>query len=524
MIKTSIDKRQSLESQTADAAIVAAESVRGGHLIVRCTNREAHRHGIRNGMPVLLAHAIVPSLWTVPYSIEDDIRALYKTAEWLYRFSPLITLEPQLISSLKRPDSSYSPSLLNGIILNIGGTEKLHQSEELLIEKIDRFFLSRSIHARYGIALSASLASALARYGKEKVTILDRAQPVKRFISPLSINALLPTKELKKRFYELGINTIGQLLSFRSSQLARQFGILTAQRIDYLLGVIPEKISYINIPEKYLTSKCFFTPLKSLKQIQHATRELFEQLFERLARARLSCDHFELYYRAAHIMTSFNSRERQAIYRRDLTLFSGCTKQLQLLQILTPWLEKLSIASGIDKIVVHAPHPMPLHYTQGTLTGIGSERNIISLTEIEELLTQWSARFGTDRIQSAQIRESHQIEESFSFESLKSKSQEPISLFRSLLPAKLLSPPQEIHVISLLPDHTPKQILWLGRKILVIKYTAHEKILDQWHHQLYQGGTVKHRIYFSVQEPNGTWLLIYRESHTRRWFVQGIWL
>src|SRR5690606_37356021 len=120
----------------------------GNRRIVTAVDETASALGLRVGMPVSQAEALVSGLTIMPADPAADAAALERLALWiLQRFSPIVAVDP--------PD---------GIVIDSTGADHLHGGEAAMLDAlIGRLALS-GITARAAIADSWGAAHALARY------------------------------------------------------------------------------------------------------------------------------------------------------------------------------------------------------------------------------------------------------------------------------------------------------------------------------------------------------------------------
>jgi protein ImuB len=85
---------------------------------------------------------------------------------------------------------------------------------------------------------------------------------------------------------------------------------------------------------------------------------------------------------------------------------------------------------------------------------------------------------------------------------------------------------EPVEVVALLPDRPPSWLRWRGEEYVLKNGVGPERIVTEWwkEDQGVGGETEgKTRDYFKVQTEGGSWLWVYREWESGKWFVQGVW-
>ena len=148
-------------------AVIAAG--KGGKRILGL-NRCAESQGLRTGMLLTDACALLPSLATIPYEAEAERRELKRLAAACNRFSPWV-----------------APDEPDGLWIEATGLAHLFGGEPALLDRILGYLRRLGFAARGAIAGTAGAAWALARFAKATSAVAppgDEAQalaPLPRF-------------------------------------------------------------------------------------------------------------------------------------------------------------------------------------------------------------------------------------------------------------------------------------------------------------------------------------------------------
>ena len=146
-------------------------------------------------------------------------------------------------------------------------------------------------------------------------------------------------------------------------------------------------------------------------------------------------------------------------------------------------------------------------------------------------------RLGRDRIQRAILTPSYLPERSFRYcsESCSSQEQSSTDIHEATpaynapyigptdRPPVLMSPPEPIISIAMLPDKPPSWIRWRGAKLTITRGMGPERIAPEWWRDKIQDHDFSGRDYFTIQDSSGRWLWVFRCLVSQSWFVHGVW-
>ena len=97
------------------------------------------------------------------------------------------------------------------------------------------------ITARIGLADTKRAAMALARFGRARINRADAGQ-TRPALAKLPIAALGLARDTQNDLHRTGLKTLGQLYEFKSSELARRFGLELPQHLAKALGHHPDPV------------------------------------------------------------------------------------------------------------------------------------------------------------------------------------------------------------------------------------------------------------------------------------------
>ncbi|MFN6985741.1 MAG: DNA polymerase Y family protein, partial [Rhizobium oryzihabitans] len=127
----------------------------GSRRLALALDKAAKAAGIRPGTPVSKAQALVPGLLVEDLDAVGDARALEQLAfHFLRIYAPIVAADA--------PD---------GLVLDTAGADHLHGNEMLMLSGMVNRLHAAGFAARAAIADSWGAAHALARFGREQISI-----------------------------------------------------------------------------------------------------------------------------------------------------------------------------------------------------------------------------------------------------------------------------------------------------------------------------------------------------------------
>jgi protein ImuB len=245
-------------------ATVAAE---GGALRLASLSAAAEAGGLRRGMPLADARAMLPDLLTRPADPHGEAAFLGALARWAGRFSPWIAPE----------GADGAPGgAAEGLVLDVTGCAHLFGGEAGLLQALLDGFGGLGLTVRAGLADTLGAAWAVARHGEragpplpvgdaiDQEVHATRSRAARRgpgaerigpaaiivppgatreTIAPLPVAALRIAPEAVATLAGLGLRRIGDLAPLPRAQLARRIGLDVVRRLDQALGRMPEPVA-----------------------------------------------------------------------------------------------------------------------------------------------------------------------------------------------------------------------------------------------------------------------------------------
>ncbi len=468
----------------------------GRRLTVVAANRAAHVLGLRPGMPLAHAQAMVPGLEVAVADPEGDADALADVAAWCLRYSPLTAPDP--------PD---------GIWLDVTGCAHLHGGEEAMLKDLLGRLGRSGVTASAAVADTPGAAWAVARHARDPVTVVPPGGQADA-IALLPVAALRLPGETVAGLRRLGLDLIGQLVSTPRGPLARRFGAEALRRLDQALGSAPEPITPVVPPEAVQHTLAFREPLLTAEALRLAIGGLAEAVCAGLERAGLGARRLDLLFERVDDATKV-LRAGTARPTRD---------PRHLARLLGERLEEVDPGFGVAamRLVVALAEPLaPAQAAVPLAGGAGAE------VDLAPLVDRLAARFGAARVFHVLPVESDVPERS-------ARRAPPLAdpghaVWPSGLPrpVRLLAPPQPVEVLSVLPDQPPAAFSWRRVRHRVRRADGPERIAGEWWRR--DGERRAVRDYWAVEDEAGQRFWLFRRGDGAdpatgdlTWFLHGI--
>jgi protein ImuB len=458
-----------------------------GRIIVKSADTIARSKGIKQGMVLADARAILPGLKVYDEIIQLQNKLLNALAEWCIRYTP-----------------SSAVDLPDGLILDISGCAHLWGGEQAYLKTIVTNLSSRGYHVRAAIADTIGTAWAIARYGKI-TPIIDKGDQSEALL-PLPPAALRLQPETLQRLEKLGLKEISSFINMPRTALRRRFGQEILLRLDQALGHESEFMQPVQPTVMYQERLPCLEPIKTATGIEIALKRLLETICHRFSReqkglrkAIFKCYRTDGKIEQIDIGTSRASRNMDHLFR----LF-----ELKI-NLLEPDL-------GFDLFVLEAPIVEELTASQEALWS-NSEHDLM---QIAELLDKIGSKIGNHAIQRYLPAEHYWPERSI--KSTFILDEKPATAWRTdlLRPIHLLTHPIPIRVMVLLPDYPPMQFSYKGNLHKVVKADGPERVEQEW-----WLNTGEYRDYYCVENESGARYWIFRlgdyNNKKPEWFIHG---
>ncbi len=421
-------------------------------------------------------------------------------ATWCLRYAPLVSLDP--------PD---------GLWIDITGCAHLFGSESALLADLAARLSAAGLAARVAIAGTPGAAHALARFGVGRDIIVP-ADGLAAALAPLPPAALRLPEEAAALVARLGITSIAALSALPRGPLARRFGAATLSRLDQALGRAPEPISPLASPVPLAAHRAFTEPLLSAEALAAAIGTLSSALCQTLERKGLGARRLDLFF----------ERIDRVVMAVRIGTVRPSRNALHLSKLLLQHLEEVDPGPGIAamRLAARLAEPIAAGATPAVFSSDAGK------PDLSMLLDRLANRFGPARLYRALPLESDVPERSVRRRTVcchlpplapSGGKTWPPHLPR---PSRLLSPPEPVSALALLPDHPPAQFVWRGKRHRLTAADGPERIFGEWWKS--DSETFAVRDYFRVEDEQGRRFWLYRRGDGANpatgdgsWFLHG---
>ncbi len=469
----------------------------GAKRLVVAADARARAGGVLPGMAVSHAQTLLPELAIAPADPAADATGLHALAVWcLRRYSPVVAIDA--------PD---------GLWIDMTGCTHFWPDEAALLADMAARLAARGVGARAAIAATPGAAHALARHAEVRLSVLDGGLPtLPSALAGLPATALRLDQDSLAVLGRLGFDTIGQIAAAARAPLARRLGRQVLARLDQAFGRADETLAPIS-PPRMVDAECRFAePVYTPAGMARATGLLVEALCERLtrdglgaSRLDLACQRVDGQVQVLRISTAASSRA-----------------PAHLTRLLQERLEGIDAGFGIEHMRLSAPLVDRLDARQ-LVAGFDAPPE----TDLSGLVDTLMNRLGASRLYRVAAVDSD-VPERSTRRIPPLAPAAPWNLTRSWpRPARLLTPPQEVQVMALLPDYPPARFTWRRRQHRVMRADGPERIFGEWWKRDGEANAV--RDYFQVEDEEGARFWLFRrgdgidpETGDHRWFVHGV--
>lgn len=494
--------------------------------------------GLRPGMAVAQALAVVPGLQVMEAEPEADAQALQHLARWCHRVTPLTAADG--------PD---------GLWLDVTGCAHLFEDEAALLASLLARFVRDGLHARAAVAGTPGAAHALARHAASAAPVVVQPGEQGAAMASLPVGALRLSPELEATLRRLGFERVGHLARIPRALLARRVGPLPGLRLDQAHGHVHEPLTFLS-PEHLLQRReAFLEPLSTAEALTIAISYLMEPLCAEMEQLGLGARQLDLL---------FERVDSQVVGVRIGT--ARATRDARhLARLLIERLDTVDPGLGVEAMRLVATLAEPLQWEQ--------QEDGASLQDVARLVDRLANRLGPERVYRAGAVESAIPERSVCRQDAAIATQPALSIspmpvdpvipalsakhdarhetgheasipwhkpparrapglasngWPSKLPrpARLLEPPRPIEALAALPDQPPVAFTWRRHRHRVRRADGPERIHAEW----WQGDAEELvRDYFRVEDETGRRFWLFRNGNgidpatgNLAWFLHGL--
>jgi protein ImuB len=433
-----------------------------GGMRIAAANNAARQARVMPGLNAADAKAICPHLRTIAEDSAADSTALAALAEWCQRWSPWTA-----------PGES-------GIHIDTTGCAHLFGGERAMLDDMVAKIEGLGFTIRAGLADTLGAAWAVAHFGGDTANLLPEGA-ARQMLTGFPVAALRLPPETVATLRRLGLRRLSELMALPRAPLAARFGNGVAQRLDQLLGRLPEPLSPLTYDEPLFARLAFAEPIGRTEDVAAAILHLLGDLEKIMERRGLGARRLVLrLFRVDGDTTA-----------RIIGTAAPVRAAAPLARLFADELNGLDAGFGIESLTLTVAAADSMKAAQ---TDMESGRQGIGLPPLIDRLTR---RLGPRAVYRIGAHPTAQ----------------PEKLCAKLPP--LVAPP------PLVPPR-PRP-LRLSRPVPVTmdstlyRITGPERIAPEWWHP----GTAAARDYWQVEDQHGRRWWVFQDTDDGRWFKHG---
>ena len=451
--------------------------------------------GLRAGMPLAHAQAMVPGLAVLDARPDDDAQALQRLAAWCLRLSPLTA-----------PDG-------DGVWIDATGCTHLHGGEAPLLATLVGTLSRQGLTGKVAIADTAGAAHALARFGDAATTLVPPGSTA-HALALLPVAALRIEAATADALRRLGLERVGQLDAAPRGPLARRFGPGLLLRLDQALGRAPEPMQPVVPPETIVVRRSFVEPLCTADAFATVIAVLVAEACRQLARRGEGARRLDLVFERVDATLQV-VRVGTARPVRDAR---------HLGRLLDARIEAVDPGPGVEAMRLVLSLVEPLHHAQQASELVADASGEPDLSELVDRLSNRLGPARVYRLQPVQSDVPERSQRPVAFDAPAAGTAAWVSPWPR--PVRLLARPEPVAAVGLLPDHPPRAFTWRRVRHLVRHADGPERIAGEWWRRDAEVAAL--RDYWIVENHEGRRFWLFRQGDGvdpatggLSWFLHG---
>ena len=255
-----------------DSLVVAGSG--NAPLVITCDASSAAA-GIRDGMALSAAYALLPELNVRTRDTGAEQRCLEEIALWALQFTSQV--------SVRAPDS---------LLLEIGASLKLFGGLDALCKRINESAAQLGFDTSTAVAPTPRGAYWLARCGLG-ISVKDR-ETLLHHLQRLPVACLDAEAKTFQSLARMGIHAIGQLARLPRDALARRFGQHLVDQLDRAFGKLPDPQLTFIPPSGFSAHLALPSPVSEAEALLFAAHRLILQMTGYLSAGNAGVTRFRL--------------------------------------------------------------------------------------------------------------------------------------------------------------------------------------------------------------------------------------
>jgi protein ImuB len=486
-----------------DKATVMAETS-SSRSIVLYANIHAAKEGVSSGMTVVQAKNVCPELCVLTRDEKKEQRRFDELLRNFLKFSPFI--------EEAKPGIAY---------LDVSGLRRAYPDEKDIAEKLILFVREEGYPVKVGMAsnkftslVGASISDTFSYSSVPK-------GEERKFLESQPIQLLPIDQDQYERLYRLGIKTLGQFAVLPDHEVMERFGSEGVRLLKLGRGEDDESLKLKVFDEKENQTKELESPLGTQIGILFYVNSILERKLSEFARKGLACE------KVLVILKTEDNGEIPV----HISVAQQTNKPKILIDMLRLELERTILPSPVKEIRVRIERTSPLSSEQLSLY---HQRGANLLSHI---FTRLKRVLGNGNVLISKIVSSHKPEGKIQLTAYAPAKERNFkeNLQRKRTQKKITTDPKRIQVgfsrnsISGLRLYDPPKPATIREENNSIKFVIADswygevvrqkgpwEISGEWWSEGYQ------RSYFEIKLSGGEEYLVFFDSSSQKWFLQGI--
>lgn len=439
-------------------------------------NSIAYESGLRLGMKLGTASALVPEIHWLEHDSVFEARRLQELAEDCYRVSAdIVIMEPDVL------------------LFEVRSMLKLHGNLENYLQQLNAILLSQGVHFAYALAEFPLAAKILACSRKVSANLSFRQENTQQALAALDISALRLSPKRDEKLRRLGLNSLADLNALLAHpEAAKQFGarlgVDLLACLQQLRGDFIAPLAFFKPKQVFRQSMLLEHEIQNAQSLSFPLKNLLQSLqaYLQAGLCRVQCLHFFLQERDG---------QEQCLELLSAEPERDSQRWLDLLRLK---LESLQLQAPVIGLRLEANQLLEEQAPARDLFDVSSAMSP------EHLLGRLQAKLGTEQVQALRRIPDHRPEYASAMQAVRIVSQ-----------AKPESDANGPHQQALLrPSLLLEQAVPLSESIRIVH--GPERIQAAWWTE-----QAICRDYFVARNTSQQLLWVYRDAD-QNWFVQGL--
>jgi protein ImuB len=333
-----------------------------------------------------------------------------------------------------------------------------------------------------------------------------------RDVDPLPIAALRLASSLVYDLHVLGFERVGDLLAQARAPLALRFGPELGRRLDQATGCLAEPIEPIRPEALIEVRRAFAEPIGAAQTVERYIGKLAAQLCDALEQRGLGARRLDL------ICQGVDSRAQAVRVGTALPL----RDVKRMTRLLRDKIETIDPGFGIEVMTLAAIVAEPLLPKQASSSLVDQPE-----PDVSGLIDLLANRVGENNLYRAAPVASDVPERAVRHIPALAPETGAEWPGHWPRPSRLLTRPEAIDTVALLPDHPPASFTWRGVRRRVKRADGPERVFGEWWKR--DPELTAARDYYRIEDDAGERYWVYRAGDgedpltgSQRWFLQGI--